>query len=306
MKIGVVGAGAVGTYYGAKLAHAGDDVHFLIRGDLSAVRRDGIFLKGESENFRIEKVNAYNSTKEIGPCDLVIIAIKATSNPDLVDLVPPLLHEETMLLTLQNGLGNEEFLAEHFGAKRVLGGLCLIAVQRNSRTEVERFAYGDVVLGEFGRTAQPRTHELAAKFKRAGVKCKLAEDLALERWRKLIWNVPFNGLSIVAGGVDTATIVTDQNLRELTLALMNEVIVAANRCGYPLPADAWRPNIERTEGMEGYKPSTLQDWENGKALEIEAIWGEPLRRGIAAGAQMPLTEMVYVLLNTMDARRQSQ
>src|SRR5436853_4712317 len=109
LRIAIVGSGAVGTYYGAKLAHAGSDVHFLMRGDLNAARHDGILVKGEGENFRVEKVNVQDSTKAIGPCDLVIIAVKTSSNADIVDRVPPLLHENTMVLTLQNGLGNEEF-----------------------------------------------------------------------------------------------------------------------------------------------------------------------------------------------------
>src|ERR1700730_226307 len=182
LRIAVIGAGAIGLYYGGKLAHAGSDVHFLMRGDLSEVRRDGIFVRCEDENFRVTKVNAYNSTKKIGRCDLVIIAVKATSNPDLVDLVPPLLHEKTMLLTLQNGLGNEEFLAEHFGAERVMGELCFIAADRHSKTEVERSAYGHVILGEFRGAAQPRTHDIAAEFNRAGVRCTVTDNLARERW----------------------------------------------------------------------------------------------------------------------------
>src|SRR3989440_11337549 len=171
LRIGIIGSGAIGSYYGAKLAHAGSDVRFLIRGDLSAVRRDGIFVRGEGENFRVAKINCYNSTKEIGACDLVIVAVKATSNSDLVDLVPPLLHERTMLLTLQNGLGNEEFLAEHFCAERVLGGLCFIAITRKSPTEIDRTAHGDIMLGEFGRKAQPRIHEIASMFQCAQVRC---------------------------------------------------------------------------------------------------------------------------------------
>src|SRR5207244_12599184 len=162
-RIGIVGSGAVGTYYGAKLAHGGSDVHFLMRGDLGTVRREGIFVRGEGENFRVAKINCYNSTNEIGRCDLVIIAVKATSNSDLVDLVPPLLHERTMLLTLQNGLGNDEFLAKHFGAERVLGGLCFIALNHLSRTEIERYAYGHIVLGEFGRASHSRTREVATE-----------------------------------------------------------------------------------------------------------------------------------------------
>ena len=306
LKIAVVGAGAVGTYYGAKLAHGGSDVHFLMRGDLSDVRRNGIFVRGEDENFRVSKVHCYNSTKEIGPCDLVIVAVKTTSNSDLVDLVPPLLHEKTMVLTLQNGLGNEEFLAKHFGAERVLGGLCFIAVTRHSKTEVERYDYGLVILGEIGGAAQSRTRHVAEEFVRAQVKCRVTDDIALERWRKLIWNIPFNGLSILAGGIDTAAIVRDENLRQLTLDLMEEVIAAANKCGHPLAEDAWREHVKRSEKMSGYKPSTLQDWDAGKPLEIEAIWGEPVRRAIAAGGQMPRTEMIYELLKALDQTRRSQ
>jgi 2-dehydropantoate 2-reductase len=306
LKIGIVGAGSVGTYYGAKLAHGGSDVHFLMRGDLSDVRRDGIFVRGEGENFRVGNVNCYNSTKDIGLCDLVIVAVKATSNSNLVDLIPPLIHDQTMVLTLQNGLGNEEFLAKHLGADRILGGLCFIAVDRRSKTEVERYAYGQVILGEFGRTAQPRTRLVGAEFTRAGVRCTVTDDLALERWRKLIWNIPFNGLSIVAGGIDTSAIIGETNLRKLTLDLMAEVIAAANKCGHPLPEDAWRKHMERSEKMSGYKPSTLQDWQAGKPLEIEAIWGEPVRRAAAAGGNMPRTEMICELLKKLDQTRQSQ
>jgi len=304
-RIAVVGSGAIGSYYGAKLAHGGSDVHFLMRGDLSEVRRDGIFVRGENENFRVAKINCYNSTKEIGACDLVIIAVKATSNFDLVDLVPPLLHERTMLLTLQNGLGNDEFLADHFGAERVIGGLCFIALNRPSRTEIERYAYGHIVLGEFDRPSQPRTREVAAEFNRAGVACTITDDRAMECWRKLIWNIPLNGLSILAGGIDTAAIIGDKNLRQAMLALMNEVIAAANICGHALPSDAWREHLKRTETMGAYKPSTLQDWEAGCPLEIEPIWGEPLRRTIAAGGEMPRTEMIYALLKQLDLKRPS-
>jgi 2-dehydropantoate 2-reductase len=305
-RIAVVGSGAIGSYYGAKLAHAANTVHFLMRGDLSDIRRNGIFVRGDGENFRVAKINCYNSTEEIGACDLVIVAIKATSNPDMVDLVPPLLHQRTMLLTLQNGLGNDEFLAKHFGAERVLGGLCFICVNRQSRTEVERYDYGHIVLGEFGRAAQPRTHEVAAEFKRAGVTCTVTDDLALERWRKLIWNIPFNGLSILGGGIDTAAIIGDKQLRAATLALMDEVIAAANKCGHALPRDAWREHMRRTETMGAYKPSTLLDWEMGKPLEIESIWGEPLRRAAAAGAQMPRTQIIHALLKKLDEMRQSR
>jgi 2-dehydropantoate 2-reductase len=303
LRIAVVGAGAIGCYYGAKLAHHRCDVHFLMRGDVTEISRFGIQIRGRGENLHVEKVQHHASTGEIGPCDLVLVAVKTTSNGDLVRLIPPLLHEKTMLLTLQNGFGNEEFLAENFGAARVLGGLCFVCLIRTSPGVIEHYDQGHIALGEYDRRPEPRTHEVASEFRRCGVICDVVENLALERWRKLVWNIPFNGLSIAAGGLDTAAILSDHDLRRECLALMDEVILTANKCGFPLPARAAREQVKRTELMGAYKPSTLIDFEAGRPLEIEAIWGEPLRRARSAGAATPRLGELYEKLKTIDARR---
>ncbi|CAN5527573.1 putative 2-dehydropantoate 2-reductase [soil metagenome] len=292
-RIAVVGAGAVGGYYGAKLAHHGRDVHFLMRGDLRERRRAGLRVQGSGEDFWVAPLQCYNTTEEIGPCDLVLIAVKATSNADLLQLVPPLLHDRTVLLTLQNGLGNEEFLAENFGAERVIGGLCFVCLNRTAPGVIEHYDHGRVVLGEYGGRALPRTHAICSEFQRCGVVCSVAENLPLERWRKLVWNVPFNGLALTAGGVDTAVILGDEQLRATALALMEEVIAAANQRGYPLPAAVALEQLKRTDMMGAYKPSTLIDFEAGRPLEIEAIWGEPMRRAQAAGCAVPQLAALY-------------
>lgn len=300
-RIAVVGSGAIGCYYGAKLAGAGGDVHFLMRGDASEIRQTGLRIRSQDGNVQVSNVQHYASTAEIGPADLVLIAIKATSNADLLHLVPPLLHGKTMLLTLQNGLGNEEFLAENFGAERVLGGLCFVCLNRVSRGAIEEYGHGHLTIGEFEGGPLTRTHEVADLFKRSGVVSRVLENLALERWRKLVWNIPFNGLTIISGGIDTAAILADEDLRALALALMDEVIAAANACGYPLPAEAALEQIKRTEAMGAYKPSTLIDLEAGRPLEIEPIWGEPLRRALVAGARAPRWEELYASLKKVAA-----
>jgi 2-dehydropantoate 2-reductase len=305
-SIAVVGSGAIGCYYGAKLAYFGRDVHFLMRGDVAEIRRFGIRIRGKGENLRVAKVNHYASTEEIGPCDLVLVALKATSNSDLTKLIPPLLHEKTMLLTLQNGFGNEEFLAENFGSERVLGGLCFVCLNRVSPGVIEHYDHGRVAIGEYNRGPQPRTHDVVWEFKRCGVVCSVVENLTLERWRKLVWNIPFNGLSVTGGGIDTAAILADENLRALTLALMEEVIAAANKCGFPLSASAALEQIKRTESMGAYKPSTLIDYQAGRPLEIEAIWGEPLRRAASAGASTLQLEKLYAELKALDFARRDK
>jgi 2-dehydropantoate 2-reductase len=271
-----------------------------MRGDLDMVRKRGIRIRGKGANIHIAKVNTHLSTEEIGRCDLVIVAVKTTSNAELPALIPPLLGERTMILTLQNGLGSEEFLAEHFGAERILGGLCFICLNRTEPGVIENYDYGRLAIGEFGRYPQARTHDVAWEFKRCGVVCSVIADLALERWRKVIWNIPFNGLSIVAGGIDTAAILADDGLRRLAVELMDETIAIANRCGHSLPTAAALEQIKRTEAMGDYKPSTLIDYLAGRALEIEAIWGEPLRRGQAVGVAAPRLEMLYRLLVALD------
>jgi len=176
-RVAVVGTGAIGSYYGGKLAYHGRDVHFLARSGFEEVKRLGIQIRGKNESFRLVKIRAYKTTEAIGPCDLVLIALKATNNDVLPDLIPPLLHETTASLTLQNGLGNEEFLARHFGAERVAGGLGFICLNRVSPSVIEHFDYGSLTIGKFTGLPKPRTHNIASEFKRCGVVCAVVENL---------------------------------------------------------------------------------------------------------------------------------
>src|SRR5438105_473921 len=302
-RIAVVGSGAIGSYYGAKLVAAGGDVHLLMRGDVREIDRVGIRIRGKGQNLRVRKINHHKATREIGPCDLVLIAVKTTSNRELVKLIPPLIHARTMLLTLQNGLGNEKFLAENFGAKRVLGGLCFICLNRISPGLIDCYDPGQVGIGEYQGRPRLRTHQVASEFKRSGVICSVVENLVLERWRKLVWNIPFNGLSVTAGGIDTKKILSNDRLRAETFELMNEVIAAANKCGLPMPRTEAASQIKRTESIGAFKPSTLIDFEAGRPLEIEAIWGEPMRQAAAAGISTPRLRKLYSALKILDKKR---
>jgi 2-dehydropantoate 2-reductase len=181
MKIAVVGTGAIGTFYGGKLAHGGRNVHFLLRSGFAKIKRSGIRIRGRKENFHIARVQAYETADTIGPCDLVMIALKATNNEALLQLIPPLLHPRTILLTLQNGLGNEDFLARHFGANRVMGGLCFICLNRISPGLIEHLDYGYLTIGEFTGPPKPRTRAVVREFQESGVACRVVDNLMQER-----------------------------------------------------------------------------------------------------------------------------
>ncbi|MEQ1750404.1 MAG: 2-dehydropantoate 2-reductase [Prosthecobacter sp.] len=297
-RIAIVGSGAVGCYYGGRLAQHGHEVHFLMRSDYESVMRDGLHITSPLGDAHI-KVQAHRSTVEIGPCDLVIIALKATSNADLLELLPPLLHEKTLLLTLQNGLGNEEFLAQHFGVERVLGGLCFVCINRTAPGCIHHIAQGRINLGEHLRPAQDRTRMIAAMFQQSMVECVVEESLAAARWKKLVWNIPFNGLSIASGGNDTAAILADPALETQVRKLMTEIITTARSLGHDVPFDLIHDMIERTRTMTKYRPSSLIDFEEGREVEIEPIWGEPVRQAAAAGLEMPEVKALYEQLRTL-------
>jgi 2-dehydropantoate 2-reductase len=298
-RIAVIGAGALGCYYGVRLAKAGEDVHFLVRNNRAALLARGIRVKTPTERLHLRRPQVYGSAADLGPCDLVIIALKATTNEALGKLLPPLLGEHTAILTLQNGIGVEEPVAEAAGADRVLGAICYIASVRTAPGVVHCTFPGLMMVGEFGRPVQARTRRIVALLQKAGIKASVQENLEEERWRKLVWNVPFNGLAIVAGGVTTDVIMGDEGLRALARRLMEEIVEAAAKFGHDIPRPFVDLQFERTAKIGGYRPSSLIDFEAGRDVELEEIWGEPVRRAKKVGAAVPRLEMLYWLLRRM-------
>jgi 2-dehydropantoate 2-reductase len=299
VRIAVVGSGAVGCYYGGMLARAGYDVHFLMRADLQAVREHGLMIRTKGQEVRLDPVKAYAVPEEIGPCDLVIIALKATANSALEHLLEPLIWSGTTLLTLQNGLGNEEYLAERWGAGRVMGGLCFVCLNRMAPGVIEHFDHGALSIGEYRRPAGVRVRSVVEGFRKGGIEASAVENLLTERWRKLLWNIPFNGLSIAAGGATVADVLADEGLRTLARNLMSETLEAAQCLGHEIPAAFADYQIDRSWSMGAYKPSSMIDWQVGRPVEVDAIWGEPWRQGTKAGARMARLETIYRLLQRL-------
>lgn len=298
LKIAIVGPGAIGLFYGARLAQAGARVGLLLRSDYEVVSKQGIVVKSSGPELRLtaSQIDAADAPERIGPVDLVLVTLKTTANGRFEELIAPLLGKDTAILTLQNGLGADELLAEKFGAERILGGLSFIACNRVAPGIVECFHPGTITLGEFGRPASERARTIAAWFEKAGVKVRVVDNLPEARWQKLIWNVPFNGLSIAAGGLPTDRILADPRLSSEVRALMDEVASAARAQGYSITEAFIQGQLDLTPKLGSYKPSSLLDWKAGKEVEVESIWGEPLRRAVKAGAAVPRLALLYSLL----------
>jgi len=305
MKIAVVGCGALGSYYGARLCQAGHEVYFLLRSDYDVVREHGVTVRSADGNFNVRPQCA-RDPKEIGVVELVLVALKTTANHVLPKLLPPLVGPETSVLTLQNGLGNEEAIAAVIGAEKTLGGLCFVCLNRVAPGIIQHVAHGAIVMGEYNHPSQARTKRIAEAIAASGVPCTVTENLAAAHWEKLVWNIPFNGLGVAgsvgylaveSGKLDpeqtigpclTTNLLLDNGRWEkLVRELMMETIRAAQALGLPVEDAAADRQIARTRDMGAYRASTLIDFERGQELELESLFFEPLRQAREAGVECP-------------------
>ena len=317
MKIAVVGCGALGSYYGAMLCRAGHSVHFLLRSDYDVVRKNGVWIETESGDFHVQPECA-RTPEEIGPVDLVVIGLKTTANELFPKLLPPLVGANTAVLTLQNGLGNEESVAAVVGAEKTLGGLCFVCLNRIAPGRIRHTAHGAIVMGEYSGPPQRRTEEICQAFVAAGVQCTVSQNIEQTHWIKLVWNIPFNGLGVVsAAGYDavvagkmqpgaklnpcltTDVLLADPRWERFVRELMMETIAAAQAKGLDVPESAAEHQISRTRQMGAYKASTLIDFERGQPLELESLFLEPLREARRVGVLCPRLEALCAVLEAL-------
>jgi 2-dehydropantoate 2-reductase len=289
----------MGLYYGGRLAAAGEDVRFFARSDYEVLARDGLKARSVHGDFEVPQVRAFLTPEAIGPVDLVIVAWKATANGHLGAVLPPLLHARTQVLTLQNGLGNCESIAAITGPQQVLGGMCFVCINRTAPGQVDHSGGGRVAIGEWQPGTVGRAGEIARRLKAAAVPAVAVDHLQQAQWDKLVWNIPFNGLSVAEGGVTTDVLLASPETEQEIRALMAEVITAGRALGLGLADELIDFHIERTRPMGAYRTSSMIDFVEGREVELGSIGQEPLRQAQAAGLAMPHTE---ALLRRMQAR----
>ena len=301
-SIAIVGAGAVGLYYGGRLARAGHDVHFFTRSDAATIARDGIRVESIHGDFAIGagSVRAYDDVSQMPRVDWVISTLKATARDAYRDLIGPLLKDETPIVALQNGLGNEDALATHFGGDRVLGSIAYVCIHRVAPGHVRHTAQGELKVGEHGGPASPRLVALVDAMRRAGIDAHAVDDLRWHRWDKLVWNVPFNGLG-AALDLDCAKLLASEAGVKLVRQVIDDVLRAAEAVGVRVDPARVKFMVDRTHGLGAYRTSMQLDRRAGREMEIDAIVGEVIRQGEAAGSgRLTTLRMLEAMLRAID------
>lgn len=296
-RYAVIGAGAVGGFYGARLAHAGAEVHFLLRGDFEQVSAHGLKVESKDGDFSLPAPHIHRSAETIPPCDVVLVALKAVDNPALADVLPGLVTPGTTVALFQNGLGAEDDVARWCRPRAILGGLCFICSHKPGPGHIRHLDYGRVTLAAWsadGRAAgsTPEQAALAQDLETAGLPVQCEEDLLLARWKKLMWNIPFNGLCVLLQ-TSTRELMDDPGARNLVRDLMEEVRDGARSMDRNVPAEFVDDMMAYTQSMVAYQPSMQLDFEAGRPMEIEAIYGRPLAAAARHGTRLPRIGMLH-------------
>ena len=305
--IGIIGTGAIGGFYGLMLAKAGHDVHFLLRSEYQAVVANGLRLNSAVYGqLHLQPVQAWGDPAEMPPCDWLLVGAKTTSNAQLAPVITRLSRPGARVVLLQNGLAVEEQLRPLLPDNlHLLGGLCFICTHRAAPGVIEHQALGTVNLGYHSGPARAGeslaiVEEGAELFRSAGLESVAMADLQQARWQKLVWNVPYNGLSVLLGA-GTTRLMANADSRALILELMREVVQGAAACWQVLPEGYPEKLLATTERMPDYLPSMYHDFQHKRPLELQAIYAAPLAAAAAAGCELPKMRMLHQALRFLDA-----
>ena len=305
MKYGVIGSGAIGGYYGAKLAHAGQEVHFLFHSDYEYVRAQGLQVDSCDGAFHLTDVNAYQHTEDMPLCDVVLVCLKSVNNSMLNSLLPPLLHQQTLVVLIQNGIGIEEDVQKMFPDVQLAAGLAFICSAKTEPGRVNHQCYGSINLANYSCKDETLMQKVVDEFRLAGINTELVEYHEA-RWKKAVWNMPFNGMT-VALHTQTDLLLKNKATRKLIREQMMEVVGAARHLGIKnLDSSFVDKMIETTDSMTPYSPSMRLDYDFHRPMELYYIYTRPIETAHEAGYQMPKLEMLEAELRFLEEQNEKK
>ncbi len=300
MTYGVIGSGAIGGYYGGRLQKAGFEVHFLFRSDYDYVKEHGLQVDSCNGSFHLDNVNAYCDTADMPQCDVVFVCLKTVNNDKLCKLLPPLLHEGTIVVLIQNGIGVEADVQSNFPDVQLCAGLAFICSAKTEPGRVNHQCYGSINLADYSCRDKESVQAVAAEMRMAGIEAGIVEYNEA-RWKKAVWNMPFNGLT-VALHAQTDQLLANPATRRLVKEMMMEVVGAAQHLGVKNIDETFvEKMIAMTDEMTPYSPSMRLDYDFHRRMEIDYLYTRPIAMAREAGFAMPKLEMLEAELRFLEA-----
>ncbi len=295
MKILLIGPGAVGALYGAKLAQVGAEVSVVCRSDYFEVKERGISIKSLWGDFVFRPHQVLREVADFKDrADLILITTKVLPEIDLPSLIAPVATPEASIAIIQNGIFIEDDLAKVYPNNHFLSIIAFVATRKERAAEIEHDGDGRLTIGEYQNSNQSKTKQLMDLWLKSGVPCVLSEDIQLDRWKKLLWNASFNPISVIAGGLDTKQILDDPKLKNLVRNVMLEVKILAAAQGYELSEELVDQTIKATSDRKVPAiTSMLLDFRAKRQMETEAILGNALKFAREKNLALPLIEQFY-------------
>ncbi len=302
-KILLYGTGAVGGFYAGKLSQAGASVSVVSRSDYDIVKRNGIMVKSVLGDFHFMPDRVLKSGAEYNDsADYIIVATKALPEIDVSAMIKDSVKPESSIVLLQNGIDIEKDLLDRFPENEVISALAFICVSRSEYGLVDHQDYGRIVVGRYPGGASDNAAALESLFTKAGLPAEYTDDVIMARWRKLLWNAPFNPLSVICGGADTREMLQSREVRELCIEVMREVVKLSRADGHPLSEEMITKNVEDTERMTPYKTSMLLDYEHKRPMEVDAILGNAVKIADRYGVEAVHLKTLYALLKIINQK----
>ena len=291
LSVGLIGAGAVGVFYSAHLAKQGANITIITRSPHEYT--SPMHVTSSTGDLSFEPVHVCSFDGEAPNFDVLILATKALPDIDVVALTQPFMSPHTVLVVIQNGLFVENKLMYAY-TQPILRGLAFICAARVARTKIHHMDYGSLVIGPTNCDLNDINElPVLAAFRQLSVPVQISNNINQSIWEKLIWNVPFNPLSVVCGGVTTDVLLRSSSMRVRIRGIMHEVKQAASLMGVDISDQFIDEKIRQTKAMVPYKTSMCLDFESGAQIEVDAILGNILRFSKEHHLDLPLTEALY-------------
>lgn len=302
MRLAVMGTGAVGGYFGAKLAVAGHEVSFIARSaHLRAMQRQGLSIQSFQGDFHVRDALFTDDPTEVGAADLILFCVKSYDTESAAKALAPMIGKETLILSLQNGIDNADKIAHLWGERRTLAGVVYVGAQLSQPGTIKHSAGGRIVFGELDGQVHATAETVERVLSAAQIPCEASANIRPVQWRKLLWNAPFCAISCLTR-TTVNDIIESDSLTKLAVDCMAEVREAAKTQGLDLEPGLVDETLNFSKSLGDFKPSMLQDLEAGKPLEYEAFNGIVVNLLQQAGQTAPTNQVFYAALKYLDKR----